>query len=314
MDNVPDFVRETCDRYGTQVIGKMLSEGFNPSTSDLKTIYATDEAKLQARDWLTETSDIQEYRERWIPLRDLVLEIFVIVLIGIEIWFSWQGEKQQATNFTAQQQVLTNLAGNTKTTSDTLNNLYKATTQLNDLMKQELDQNTRSARASAKSAKASEASSKTAIDALHISERASITLSGKLDAALKVGEVAHFTVVARNTGKTSASAAVLLSGCIATPVGTALQSAHDEVFKKSPETISKAILGAGEQVEQKWSSPFNLSEADETMIKNQTYRFYLFSETTYIDAYGATHHTHYCGFYDVSQSAFVNCSELNTAD
>src|SRR5579859_5054845 len=135
MDDVPESIRETCNRYGTQVIGKMLSEGFNPSTSDLQAIHRAEEARLQARDWLTETTDIQEYRERWVPLRDLVLEIFVIVLIGIEIGFSWQAERQQAKDFTDEQRLLTDLSTNTKTTADNLNNLYTATTDLNALMK-----------------------------------------------------------------------------------------------------------------------------------------------------------------------------------
>jgi hypothetical protein len=70
MDHVPGSVRETCERYGEQVIGTMLAGGFNPSTKDLQALYLSDETRLQTRDWLTERTDIQDYRERWILLRD----------------------------------------------------------------------------------------------------------------------------------------------------------------------------------------------------------------------------------------------------
>ena len=83
---VPDSVRETCDRYGEQVIGAMLAGGFNPPTADLQFVYQSEIRRQDARDWLTERNSIREYRERWIPLRDLILELAVILLIGWEIY------------------------------------------------------------------------------------------------------------------------------------------------------------------------------------------------------------------------------------
>jgi hypothetical protein len=88
---VPEEVRKTCDRYGEQVIGAMLGGGFNPSTADLQAIYQSEIRRQDARDWLTERNSIKEYRERWIPLRDLILEL---VIIGLIAWEIYEGKSQ----------------------------------------------------------------------------------------------------------------------------------------------------------------------------------------------------------------------------
>jgi hypothetical protein len=85
FDTVPLSTRDTCERYGPDVIADILAGETEPATPDLKIILGDDVSKLWARDWLAERLSIQEYRDRWIPIRDLWLEIFVIVLIGGEI-------------------------------------------------------------------------------------------------------------------------------------------------------------------------------------------------------------------------------------
>jgi hypothetical protein len=60
--DIPSHERDVCDRYGERIIGMMLAGDLNPSTDDLKALYQTEETKKHARDWLTEASDIREYK------------------------------------------------------------------------------------------------------------------------------------------------------------------------------------------------------------------------------------------------------------
>jgi hypothetical protein len=77
-----------------------------PAAPDPKGVLSNDIDKLFARDWLTERLSIQEYRDRWIPIRDLWLEIFVILLIGGEIVLGITQERNQTADFKAEQQML----------------------------------------------------------------------------------------------------------------------------------------------------------------------------------------------------------------
>ncbi|SRR5713101_6469563 len=140
------------------------------------------------REWLAEQSSIREYRERWIPLRDLILEIAVIGLIGWEIVVGYQQERRQSNNFKTQQEVLKNLNDSSKATADTLVSL-KQTTDL------ELAAMKESTGLSERSAKASEASAVTSAKALHISERAYLALTITLSTPFKAGEKRNFTSV-----------------------------------------------------------------------------------------------------------------------
>jgi hypothetical protein len=146
MDTVPKDVRETCDRYGPQVIGTMLAGGLTPASEDLQEIYQTRESRNHARDWLTETTDIQDYRERWIPLRDLLLEIAVIVLIAIEIFFSVYFGIVGLREGQSQEKILSALQQSTETTStsmssvkDSLASLVRKQDESYKILKEESD-------------------------------------------------------------------------------------------------------------------------------------------------------------------------------
>lgn len=83
--NISEVDRETCERYGEQVIAPLLAHNFGP---DVQALYQTQEARNNTRDWLTETSDRRERRENVRYSLGLAIEIGVIVLIGIEIGLS----------------------------------------------------------------------------------------------------------------------------------------------------------------------------------------------------------------------------------
>jgi len=51
--------RDTCERYGEQVIATMLAGGFRPDFDDLRSIYRDQRSRQHARDWLTERADYQ---------------------------------------------------------------------------------------------------------------------------------------------------------------------------------------------------------------------------------------------------------------
>src|SRR5882724_5816255 len=136
--NVSDVVREICSRYGDQVVGSMFTGPYSPpridsaisvkSDDDLGLLFAYGSTRFEMRAWLAEQLSIREYRERWIPIRDFVLEIVVIALIGWEIHLGYKQEEQQSSNFEAQQRILTNLNTSSKSTADTLLGL-KSTTE-----------------------------------------------------------------------------------------------------------------------------------------------------------------------------------------
>jgi hypothetical protein len=119
-DGVPAFIRETCERYGPDVVADILAGEVVPSAPDLRLALDNDIAKLLARDWLTERLTIQEYRDRWIPIRDFVLETVVIALIGWEIHLGIGQETQQSSNFEKQQQILGTMNTNTAETASAM--------------------------------------------------------------------------------------------------------------------------------------------------------------------------------------------------
>jgi hypothetical protein len=170
------------------VISLVLAGGFSPSNKELMPLYNYDEIKTHARDWLYEQTTKKDYRERWVSFRDFILEIAVIALILWEVRLSYKSETQQNADFQQQQAVLKQMQKNAEDTSATLTNLYGATTDLNILMRDELEQTKRNAHAAERSANAADASSKTAVNALHISERPYITGIAKLNSPIKPGD------------------------------------------------------------------------------------------------------------------------------
>lgn len=129
---VPPLIRETCERYGPDVIADVLTGDIQPSAPDLQWLLLADPTKLSARDWLTERLSIQEYRDRWIPIRDFVLEIVVIAFIGWEIHLSGAQETQQSHNFADQQRILSTMNGNTADTAKAMTDAAASLKTLSD--------------------------------------------------------------------------------------------------------------------------------------------------------------------------------------
>jgi len=67
--------------------------------------------------------ELDRRHDSWISLRDLLLELVIIALIGWEIYLGYQGGKQQA----AEVQILTNLQASSQATTGTLTNLLTIT-------------------------------------------------------------------------------------------------------------------------------------------------------------------------------------------
>lgn len=317
MGHVPDIIRDTCERYGEQVIGNMLAGGLAPASDDLQFLYRDDATRGLTRDWLTERAGIQDYRERWIPLRDFILEIIVIALIGWEISVSLSGERQQASDFKLQQQALTALATNTQTTATTLETLQATTEKMKDSVEQQLiPEATRSATASERSARASETSSKTAVNALHISERAYVSAVVKMDAPPKAGEKFSFTTIAHNSGKTTAVDVVVKSRSVAVSPNLSVVEVHKQAFAATiSEPVSKSTLGSLQNLEQHWvAASSEVSEEAFNALKNKTSVLYVFVDLSYADAFGNQHQTQVCEYYAPDRAIMADCDSLNSAN
>jgi hypothetical protein len=76
--------------------------------------------------------------DSWISTRDLILEIIVILLIGGEIYMGIRQERQQQSNFKAEQGVLTNMLVSSQKTADTLTDLQATTKVMSDSLQKEL--------------------------------------------------------------------------------------------------------------------------------------------------------------------------------
>jgi hypothetical protein len=82
--------RDLFERYGESVIAQVLAQISSPAQDLAGVPFDKREA---ARDWLTERGDLEARRERW----DLLLELVIIVLIGLEIYLGLsEGAKQAA--------------------------------------------------------------------------------------------------------------------------------------------------------------------------------------------------------------------------
>jgi len=313
--DVPDSVRDICNRYGPQVIGTMLAGGYNPSTPDLQAVYATNQTKLHARDWLTETTNIQDYRERWIPFRDLILEVLVVGLIGWELVLGVQQEKQQAKNFKDEREFLTALSQNTKTTADELVNLQKATDDMRTYLEQEVAQSKLNLAAAQRSAKASEASAQVAQNTLHVSERAYFAIQTELKKSPAVGEKLQGTLTMTNTGKTTATGFVCLTRIGFAKSDVPLEQIKTEIYRLmqiKPPSIS--VAGAGQNMEQEFASPSELTESTLHDLESGVSIFYVFVDASYYDFQNHQHTFTGCSHYDPISKKFINCSNYNKSD
>jgi hypothetical protein len=178
--NIDAQLRAEFERYGIPVMQQMLSHARFRVQDDFANI---ETYQMQVKAWLTEEHDRAARRDRWIPLRDLILEIVVIALIGWEIHLGYKQETQQSENFNAQQQILTNLNNSSKSTADTLASLKETTDSELAALKE---------------------SAATSAKALHISERAYIACVINLPTPPKEGEKLHLAVIIRNSGQSTA--------------------------------------------------------------------------------------------------------------
>jgi hypothetical protein len=83
--------------------------------------------------------ELEHRRDSWVSIRDLVLELFVIGLIGWEIWLGYAQEKQQKQNFTDQQKVLGNMLDSSKDAARTMSLLQSTTQKMSDALQQQLN-------------------------------------------------------------------------------------------------------------------------------------------------------------------------------
>jgi len=88
---IPREQRDIFERYGENVIGMLLASGLNPATGELHSIYASDSAKANARDWLTERSTWHERREDRLEFLEVAILIFVLgeLLLDFAHSFRW---------------------------------------------------------------------------------------------------------------------------------------------------------------------------------------------------------------------------------
>ncbi len=278
----------------------MLAGGLTPSTEDLKNLYQTEQSRRCARDWLTESADVREFRDRWVSGRDLFLEIVVIGLIGWEIHMGYRQERQQSYDFSEQQKVQTNLARSSDATAKTLTALQTTT----ETMSKNVERN----------AKAAEQSSATAAKTLHISERAYLACT-VVTIPPKEGEKLRVTSTVTNSGRTTAIEVEGASRTGLLPKGTSEDDARNLVFSNvimgSP---SKSILAPGQTMDQIVDSPIPLISAEVSAIDEGNKVWYLFVEVKYKDIFDHQHSTEACMFYLPAIKRMANCSKFNKAD
>jgi len=104
-----------------------------------------DTANADSRDLHIHNADlfVRELERRrdywsWVSLRDLILEIIVIGLIGWEIGLSYQQEKQQSANFSDQQRVLGTMDTSASKTATAMTTLQAEQTKLVTAQQQSL--------------------------------------------------------------------------------------------------------------------------------------------------------------------------------
>jgi hypothetical protein len=298
--NIPESLIETCDRYGEQVIGTMLAGGFNPSTSDLKAINASEIRRQDARDWLTERNSLREYRERWIPLRDFILEILVVALIGWEIVLGVRQEKHQAENFDQQQKVLTSMQKSSEGTAKTLTALENTTETMNKSVE--------------RNAAAAEATSTTAAKSLVLSERAYVSCVTTGDEP-KEGEKLRARSSYLNSGKTPAIDFEAKSMTGVVPKNASIEEARklalSVIFN---DKGSRSILGPGQSSQQGVESNAPLTTGELSALKDRTETWYVFSLVRYKDTFNHQHTTETCNRYEPDHKVMVLCAERNKAD
>ena len=246
------------------------------------------------------------------------MEIAVLGLIGWEISLSYSGEKLQADNFATEKKLLTDLSTNTSTTATNLATLQTTT----DLMKQSAEKQLEATKAivaaSTKSAKAAEASSKTAVEALHISERPYLNVDATLSTPLKAGEKLKFTAIVTNTGKSTAMDMVCMMRSSVAPSQMSLETIHEQAFSAPVSgRLSQGSLAAnGGHAETIWESSIPVTDDVISSIKNKDITIYVFGQVVYSDLVGPVHqhHTHICAYYDPDRNGLMLCESFQKID
>jgi hypothetical protein len=89
------------------------------------------------------TRELEHRNDSWVSIRDFILEILVIALIGWEIHMGYKQESQQSDLFEKQQQVLTNLEQSSAATATALESLKSTTETMNAAIQDEANLNYR---------------------------------------------------------------------------------------------------------------------------------------------------------------------------
>lgn len=82
--------------------------------------------------------ELEHRRDSFTSIRDLVLEIVVIALIGWEIHMSYRGERLASQNFEKEQAIFANLQTSSAATAVTLTALQDTSKQMNEAVQKEL--------------------------------------------------------------------------------------------------------------------------------------------------------------------------------
>src|SRR5713226_7504773 len=85
--------------------------------------------------------ELEHRRDSFTSIRDLILEIIVIALIGWEIHMSYRGERLESQNFEKEQAVFANLQASSAATAKTLESLQKTTEEMNKNIETEVGLN-----------------------------------------------------------------------------------------------------------------------------------------------------------------------------
>jgi hypothetical protein len=85
--------------------------------------------------------ELDRRHDSWISLRDFILEIIVIALIGWEIHMNYRAERLQTENFKEEKIVFDNLAKSSAATASTLTALSDTTQAMNNAVQEQLGLN-----------------------------------------------------------------------------------------------------------------------------------------------------------------------------
>jgi len=82
--------------------------------------------------------ELEHRRDSFTSIRDLILELIVIALIGWEIHMSYRGEGMESQNFEKEQAIFTSLQASSAATAGTLIALEETSKQMNEAVQTEL--------------------------------------------------------------------------------------------------------------------------------------------------------------------------------